>query len=323
MTEVSRPSKASFRGWVTLAALAGVVSMLAGIAAVAAPRKLLRVCADPNNLPFSNDRGEGFENKLAELVAREMGVEVHYTWWAQRRGFVRNTLNAGACDVIMGVPSSFELARVTRPYYRSGYVFVYPASSGVEIRSLDDPVLRRLRIGVHTIGDDYANVPPAHALAARGIISNVVGYSIYGNYTEPNPPARLIEALARGELDVAIAWGPLAGYTARQQAVPLKLVPVSPEIDLPFLPFVFDISMGVRREDVLLQEQLDGILLRKGAEIDALLDQFGVPFARRIRQPAADAPETGPTSSRGPRTSPPGDRIPVRSDRRPAPPSGR
>ena len=283
MEKVFRPSHGSLRGWVALTALAGLVLVLAGVARATAPRQLLRVCADPNNLPFSNEKGEGFENKLAELIAREMGVELTYTWWAQRRGFVRNTLNTGACDVIMGIPSSFELARATRPYYRAGYVFVYPEASGFEVRSLDDPILRRLRIGVHTIGDDYANVPPAHALAARGIVENVVGYTIYGNYAEPNPPARLIEAVARGEIDLAIAWGPLAGYTARQQPVPLKLIPVSPEIDLPFLPFVFDISMGVRRDDVLLQEQLDGILLKKGAEIDALLDQYGVPYAKRIR----------------------------------------
>jgi mxaJ protein len=283
MADDPRRSTGSVRGWVALAGLICLVVTLAAVAYGTAPRKTLRVCADPNNLPFSNDKGEGFENRLAELVAREMRAEVHYTWWAQRRGFVRNTLNAGTCDVIMGIPSSFELARATRPYYRAGYVFVYPEASGFEIRSLDDPILRRLRIGVHTIGDDYANVPPAHALAARGMVENVVGYSIYGNYTEPNPPARLIEAVARREIDVAIAWGPLAGYTARQQALALTLVPVSPEIDLPFLPFVFDISMGVRRDDIALQEQLDEILVKKGAEIDAILERYGVPFVRRLR----------------------------------------
>jgi mxaJ protein len=286
----------SVRGWVILGAVACVAALLAGAAQATAPRKLLRVCADPNNLPFSNQAGEGFENRLAELVAREMGAEVRYTWWAQRRGFVRNTLGAGACDVIMGIPSSFELARPTRPYYRASYVFVYPEGSGLEVRSLDDPILRRLRIGVHVIGDDYANVPPAHALSARGIVENVVGYSIYGNYAEPDPPARLIDAVARGDIDLAIAWGPLAGYAARRQAARLTLVPVSPEIDLPFLPFVFDIAMGVRREDVALQETLDAILLRNAAEIDAILDEFGIPYARRIRQ--APGPQPGQKSAR-------------------------
>ncbi|HVL66503.1 MAG TPA: substrate-binding domain-containing protein [Vicinamibacterales bacterium] len=275
------------RGWTLLGALTCAAALLAAAAYTSAPRRVLRVCADPNNLPFSNDRGEGFENRLAELVAREMKAGLRYTWWAQRRGFVRNTLKAGECDVIMGIPSSYELARATRPYYRSSYTFVYPKASGLAIASLDDPRLRELRIGVHVIGDDYANVPPAHALAARGIIANVVGYSIFGNYAEPNPPARLIEAAAHGEIDLAIAWGPLAGYVARQQPVAMEVVPVTPEIDLPFLPFVYDISMGVRREDVALQQELDAILVRRADEIDALLDEFGIPYARRIRYAAA------------------------------------
>lgn len=268
--------------------LAAPVILLCATALLAAsaapPPRVLRVCADPNNLPFSNDRGEGFENRLAELVAADLGATVEYTWWAQRRGFTRHTLRAGDCDVIMGVPSSYELARPTRPYYRSSYMFVSRAASGIDIRSFDDPGLRALRVGVHIIGDDYANAPPAHALSARGMITNVVGYSIYGNYAEPNPPARLVEAVARGDIDMAVVWGPLAGYFARRQPEPLALVAVSPEVDLPFLPFVFDISMGVRRDDAALQEELDRILVRRGTEIDALLDEYGVPYVKRIRR---------------------------------------
>ncbi len=267
------------------AALLLVTVMLVSAASTAAaPPRVLRVCADPNNLPFSNEREEGFENRLADLVAVDLRATVEYTWWAQRRGFVRNTLRAGECDVIMGVPSSYELARPTRPYYRSSYVFVSRASSGIDIRSFDDPALQDLRIGVHIIGDDYANAPPAHALSARGMITNVVGYSIYGNYAEPNPPARLVEAVSRGDIDLAVVWGPLAGYFAARQPERLNLVPVSPEVDLPFLPFVFDISMGVRREDAALQEQLDRILVRRAAEIDALLDAYGIPYVKRIRR---------------------------------------
>jgi quinoprotein dehydrogenase-associated probable ABC transporter substrate-binding protein len=259
------------------------------------PRRDLRVCADPNNLPFSNDRLEGFENRLAELIARDMHATLRYAWHPQRRGFIRNTLRAGACDVVMGIPSSFELALPTRPYYRSTYVFVYRKDSGIAVRSFDDPSLRTLRIGVHLVGDDGANTPPAHALASRGIVRNVKGYTLYGDYAEPNPPARLVEAVAGGAVDLAIVWGPLGGYFARRQQVALDIVPVSPEIDLPFLPFVFDISMGVRREDVALAEELDAILLRRAAEIDALLDEFGVPYVKRVRRqqptgPAAAAP---------------------------------
>jgi mxaJ protein len=266
------------------AAHLAVTAVLAAAAATAAPSRVLRVCADPNNLPFSNDRLEGFENRLAEMVAADLGAEVAYTWWAQRRGFVRQTLRAGLCDVIMGAPSAFELVRPTRPYYRSTYVFVSRTARQLDIRSFDDPKLRDLRIGVHVIGDDYANAPPAHALSSRGLVRNLAGYSIYGNYAEPHPPARLVEAVARGEVDVAVVWGPLAGYFARQQAEPLTLVPVSPEVDLPFLPFVFDISIGVRREDVTLQERLDGILAARAAEIDALLDAYGIPYTKRVRR---------------------------------------
>jgi quinoprotein dehydrogenase-associated probable ABC transporter substrate-binding protein len=248
-------------------------------------RRVLRVCSDPNNLPYSNSREEGFENKLAELIARELNAEVQYTWWPLRRGFVRNTLRAGECDVLMGVPSSWELVLATKPYYRSTYVFVTRKDRGLTIRSLDDPVLRELKIGVHVIGDDYANSPPAHALAKRKIVGNLVGYSVYGDYAEENPPAAIIDAVAAGEVDVAIVWGPIAGFFAKRQAVPLELVPVSPAIDLPFLPFVYDVSIGVRRGEDAFKEELEAILDRKRQEIEALLESYGVPIVgRRTRQ---------------------------------------
>lgn len=257
---------------VVLALLAGAAALLAA----SVPPRVLRVCADPNNLPFSNRRLEGFENRIAELVARDMGAEVSYTWHAQRRGFLRNTLNAGECDVVPGIPASYELALATRPYYRSSYVFV--TRRGLSVRSFDDPVLRRVQIGVQLVGDDYANAPPAHALAARGVVGNVHGYSVYGDYSQESPPAAIVDAVARGEVDVAVVWGPLAGWAARRhRRTPLEIVPVSPQIDLPFLPFVFDIAMGVRRGDTVLKEELDAILERRQPEIDALLDEYGVP----------------------------------------------
>ena len=242
------------------------------------PMAALRVCADPNNLPFSDSTGAGFENRLAMLVADEMKARVEYTWWAQRRGFIRNTLNAHQCDVVMGVPTSFELTAVTRPYYRSSYVFVSRRDRELRVRSLDDSALRRLTVGVQLVGDDYANAPPAHALANRGIVTNVRGYNVQGDYRQPSPPARIIDAVASGEVDIAVAWGPLAGYFATREAVPLDLVPVSPQIDLPFLPFVFDISMGVRRADSTLRDTLNAILVRRRASIDSLLDSYGVPL---------------------------------------------
>ena len=237
----------------------------------------LRVCADPNNLPFSNEAGEGFENRLAELVARDMDAKVTYTWWAQRRGFIRNTLRAGECDLVMGIPSSFELALPTRPYYRSTYVFVYRRDADFDVRSFDDPILRKLTIGVHLVGDDGANTPPAHALGERGIVGNVRGYMLYGDYAQPNPPARILDAVASGEIDLAVVWGPLAGYFAPRAPVPLEVVPVSPQVDVPFLPFVFDISMGVRRDDPALKERVEAILRARRAEVERILDDYGVP----------------------------------------------
>jgi mxaJ protein len=248
------------------------------LAACAEPARTLRVCADPNNLPFSNERGQGFENEIAELVAREMGARLQYTWWAQRRGFIRNTLRAGTCDVVMGIPSSFELALATQPYYRSSYVFVSREDQGLDLRSLKDPRLRTLKVGVHLIGDDGWNAPPAHALAEQGIVANVVGYSLLGDYAEPDPPARLIEAVASGDVDVAIAWGPLAGYFAQRSTVPLRIEPVADGPD--FIPLVFEypIGMGVRRDDAALRDRLDAIIERRQAEITAILARYGVPL---------------------------------------------
>ena len=267
---------------VAAAVLVLVTTALVAVSARGGYSARLRVCADPNNLPFSNDRGEGFENHLAELLATELKASVEYYWSAQRRAFVRNTLQAGGCDVVMGVPAEFERVRTTRPYYRSSYVFLFRRASGVRVTSFDDPALRSLRIGVHVIGDDAANTPPAHALSNRGIVANLVGYSIFGNYAEPNPPARLVEGVARGEVDVAVVWGPFAGYFAPRQPEPLEMVPVAPEMDSPSLPFVFDIAIGVRRNDRRLQQRLDAILTARAADIDALLDRYGVP---RVQSP--------------------------------------
>ena len=252
------------------------------------PQRVLRVCSDPNNLPFSNSRLEGFENELATLVAGELGARLEYVWWAQRRGFIRNTLRAGACDVVMGIPTSVELTLPTRPYYRSTYVFVQRRDAAFRVRSFDDSILKRLRIAVQMIGDDYANSPPAHALANRGIVDNVRGFLVYGDYRQANPPARIVDAVARGDVDVAVVWGPLAGYFAARHSRPLTVIPVSPQIDLPFTPFVFDISMGVRREDTEFRAELDAVLRKRRASVDSILAKFGVP--------RADRPATDPAS---------------------------
>ncbi len=241
------------------------------------PRTVLRVCSDPNNLPFSNKNLEGFENKIAELIARDMNLKIEYTWWAQRRGFVRNTLRSDLCDLIVGMPSSSELALTTVPYYRSTYVFLWRKDRRLAIHSFNDAALHKLKIGVQMIGDDFANTPPAHALTKRNVIQNVKAYSVYGDYSQPNPTARVVEAVAKGEVDVAVVWGPTAGFFIKHERLPLTIVPVSPQIDLPYLPFVYDISMGVRRGDDAFKEQLERILETRRAEIDKILDEYGVP----------------------------------------------
>ena len=228
-------------------------------------------------MPFSNKNGEGFENKIAELIAGDMHLPVEYTWWAQRRGFFRSTLRAGTCDVVIGVPSSFELAATTRPYYRSTYVFVSRRDRKLDIRSFDDPALRDLKIGVQLVGDDGANTPPVHALNNRGMIENLKGFTLYGDYKEESPPARVLDAVEKRDVDIAVAWGPLAGYYSQHRD--LVVQPVSPEIDLPYLPFVYDISVGVRRGEDDMRTKIDEILDRRHADIDAILARFNVPRA--------------------------------------------
>jgi mxaJ protein len=249
---------------------------LAGCAGRDAPHGPLRVCADPNNLPFSNRAREGFENSLAELIAHDLGREVAYTWFPQRRGFLKNTLKANKCDLVIGLPANYELAATTRPYYRSTYVFVTRADRHLDIRSLEDPRLRELRIGVHALGDDYANVPPAQALARHGLQDRLVGYSFYGDYTKPTPPRTLIDAVARGDVDVAIAWGPLAGWAAASSTVPLAVMPIDRPPGEP-LPFTFDIAMGVRKDDRALRARVDDVIGRREEAITTVLDRFSVP----------------------------------------------
>jgi mxaJ protein len=209
------------------------------------------------------------------LVARDLGATVSYTWWAQRRGYVRSTLEARLCDLIPGTVPGLEMLRSTRPYYRSGYVFVTRAN-GPQVGSFDDPALRDLRIGVQLVGDDGINPPPTEALARRGLADHIIGYTLYGDYATANPAGRIVAAVAKGEIDVAVVWGPFAGYFAPRQPVPLTVTPVQPQTE-GMIPMVFDIAMGVRREDTPLKEEVDAALVRHQGEIDAILAQYGVP----------------------------------------------
>lgn len=250
---------------------------LFAVAAQAGAARELKVCADPNNLPFSNEAREGFENALAEILADELDADLSYTWWAQRRGFIRNTLNARACDVVMGVPAGYELVETTRPYYRSTYVFVHSPRLGEPLTSMRDPRLRELTIGIHLTGDDGSNPPPAHVLGQRGIVDNVVGYMIYGDYREPNPPARLIEAVASGDVDVAAAWGPTAGYFARRASAPLAVQKIT-DTGFASLPFEFSIAMGVRKGETALRDELQTAIDQRRADVREVLTRYDVPL---------------------------------------------
>jgi mxaJ protein len=260
-----------------------VIALLLSLASLhcfAAEPRVLRVAADPNNLPFSNERGEGFENRIVALIAHELGATVEYTWHAQRRGFVRETMKDGPCDLVAGVPVGFERTLTTVPYYRSGYVLVALKNRRLKVRSLDDPRLREWRVGVQMIGDDFNNSPPAHALTRRGLVENIRGFTVYGDYRERAPPARIVDAVAKGEIDVAAVWGPLAGYEAKQRegtAQALEIVPLRERDAVTGLPMAFDIALGVRRNAVSLRNDINAVLARKRVEIDAILADYGVP----------------------------------------------
>jgi quinoprotein dehydrogenase-associated probable ABC transporter substrate-binding protein len=279
MRDLSSKASGGVRGE-TATLLIPLVVMIA--MAAARPGTPLRVCADPNNLPFSNQARAGFENKIADLIAADLGRTVEYTWWAQRRGFVRNTLNSQSCDVVLGVTAGMELLATTRPYYRSTYVFVSRHDRALGVKSFDDAKLRTLKIGVQLVGDDGANTPPAHALATRGLAQRLVGYTVYGDYRQASPASKIIDAVVANDVDVAVVWGPLAGFAAKHASVPLDIVPVSPQMDLPYLPFVFDIAMGVRRGDSTFRHQLDDFIARRQPSIDSVLDVYGVPRVGRV-----------------------------------------
>ena len=262
------------------AKLAGVLSAFALATALGARSAQsdalpLRVCADPNNLPFSNAAGEGFENKIAGLVADSLHRRLEFVWRAQRRGFVREGLNGGECDLVAAIPLGAPMALTTRPYYRSTYVFVSKPGEP-PVSSLDDPSLKTRTIGVQLIGDNGMNSPPAHALVERGIVENVRGFMVYGDYRDDHPLSRIVDAVAKGEVDVAAVWGPIAGYFARQEKPPLVVTSIAgnPEARL---PMTFDIAMGVRKSDKELKAQVDSALTSLAPQIKTILASYDVP----------------------------------------------
>ncbi len=254
-----------------------MMSALATRLTVATPAPRLVVCADPDNLPLSNRAGQGFENKLVELLARDMQAQVEYVWWTQRRGYLRDTVAEGRCDLWPGVASGEPSIATTRPYYRSSYVFVTRADRPLAGLRLDDRRLRSLSIGVQMVGNEAMTTPPAHPIARRGLIRQVHGYLLYADHERPNPPAAIVNAVALGSIDVALVWGPLAGYLAHRSTVPLRIEPIVPPHDGVAFPIAYDISVGVRKQNPELRNRLDNILEQRKPEIDALLRAYHVP----------------------------------------------
>lgn len=258
----------------------GVVALVGASPAIAqrpAPLQagLLRVCADPDNMPSSNDKGEGFENKLATLIAKEWSSRLEYIWYPTRRGYFR-ILNGRYCDIAMGAPAGMDMTGSTKPYYRSAYVFVTRKGSGLEdVNSLADPRLKKLKIGVNIYTSDAENSPPAMALSQHGVVGNLTGYSTFFN--DQNRPDDIIKAVASKAVDIAIAWGPLAGYYAKQASVPLVLNPLPDRDSVSDIPLRYSIGIAVRRSDRELKDSLQKLLDGKAPEIQSLLKEYGVP----------------------------------------------
>ncbi len=231
---------------------------------------VFRVCAPKDNLPFSNENGEGFENKIAELIANDLGKKLQYMFWYDRQGFYRNTLNAHRCDVVMGTGSDVDMTLNSIPYYRSGYVFIYKKSSGYNIKDYDSPDLQKAKIGV------IMESPPTRPLSDKGLLNNSRPYRIQRDLDLP--PSFMIDDLVKGDIDVAIAWGPIGGYYAKQAKEEMVVVP-APEyaqVNVHGKEY-WNISIGVRKKEKERIAMINDVLTRRKADIDKILDDYGIP----------------------------------------------
>ena len=302
MTRTSRSVVAAVGACALLAALVLSAAPAPSMGAVFAQSPSLRICGDPDNLPYSNERLEGFENRIAAVVAAELGATPVYAWWPHQRGLVRNTIDAGTCDVIFGVPEGLDFVLWTKPYYRSSYVMAYRNDRGYDLRSLDAPELQRLRIGVHI------NTPPEESLARRGLLDNVSTYSLFFDPRgDRDRPRKLLDDLVAGAVDVAVAWGPLAGYAATTSDAPLELVPLEDETGV---PLSFDISMGVAKGNEALKDRLEAAIDRRQAEILAILEEYGVPLVPAAGGSGAESQNAEPAQAAAAPAPAPGPRNP-------------
>jgi mxaJ protein len=252
---------------------------------------LLRVCNDPDNMPFSNQKEEGFENKIAKLIASDWKAKLEYVWYPTRRGYFR-ILNGMYCDLIIQAPGGLDMAGTTTPYYRSGYVFLTRQDGKLaDIESLADPRLKKARIGVTLLPSDE-QLPPTMALSHYGVIGNLQGY--HGWYNDDDRPEDIVNAVANDSVDVAIVWGPLAGYFAKRSKVPLKITPLGERDSLADVPFRYDIAMAVRRRDKELRDSLEKTLKARAPEIQAILKEYGIPMFPVTATGGDDDDDDGP-----------------------------
>ncbi len=235
-----------------------------------------KVCADPDNMPYSNSKQEGFEDKIAAVLAQELGKKLSFQYAYYRQGFLRNTLNANRCDYVMSTTSDNDSMRTSTPYYRSGFVFVYRKSSGYNISDWDAPDLRKGIIGI--VGQS----PPTRPLADHNLMENARPYRLQRDLNFP--PSQLIDDLVKGDIDVAIVWGPIAGYFAKQAAIPLVIVPI-PEYEDKNVKGKenWNISIGVRNKDKARAEELNKAIASRQADIDKILDSYGVPHSTVVK----------------------------------------
>jgi len=243
---------------------------------------VFRVCADPRNLPFSNEAGEGFENKLADLFAKKLDKKVAYAWYPGATGFVRNTLNAHKCDVIMGFPQGSDFAQVTNPYYRTTYALIFKPGSGLDgVDNLDAPVLKSKRIGI------VAGTPPATYMAKKGLLAKAKSYPLTIDTRFDSTSHAVLEDLESGEIDAGILWGPIAGYLAKNANPKLSIAPLTKEQGGPRL--AYRIGMGVRASDQEFKRLLNRMIQENQREIDAILLSYGVPLLDEKDQPITSA----------------------------------
>ena len=254
-----------------------VLVLLVSATSAFAAEPALRICANSKNLPWSNRRGQGFENHLAAMMARDLRMKLSYFWSPRGKAFFTRTLGTGVCDVVMGTPVGMPGVITTHAYYTSSYAFLSLRSRHLDIASFDDPRLRTLRVGVQTPGDDDGSLPPVNALVSRGIVHNLVGFSLFGDPGHKDPSARPVEAVIDRKVDIAVVWGPMAGYLARDSPVPLRVTPVLSDVRNPSLPMSFAIGIGLRPNEQVLRRRLNAELARRRPAIQRLLVAYGIP----------------------------------------------